>query len=110
MIKIKNKKAEGLPLNVIIIAIICLAVLIVVLAIFYLQTGGVATSLGKISKEAGEKAEETQGSLDEFFTCKEGAVKCVGNDIQTCKDGAWTKTSSCEKDKICKDGGCVEKT
>ncbi len=109
MVKIKNNKAVGLSITTIIIAAICLIVLIVVIAIFYSQTGGVATSLGKIAKDAGQKAEGAQSDLDEFFTCKDGSTKCVGNDIHTCKGEVWSKTSSCGEDEICKDGKCIKK-
>ncbi len=95
VIKIKNKKAQGLSLRVIIIGIICLMVLIVVLAIFYSQTGRVADSLSRIGKDASDKAEEAQSGLDEFFTCEENDVKCSGDIESTCKDGKWSVTGEC---------------
>lgn len=103
---IKIKKAE-LSLTVIVVAVICLIVLIVVLAIFYTQTGGVANALSKIGKDAGDKAENAQRNLDDYFTCNEGQTKCVGNKVATCRNEEWSPAEECQSGQTCKGDKCA---
>jgi len=75
-----------LSMNVIIIAALCLIVLIVLLSIFYSQTGRVGDSLNDIGKDASDKAKDAQNNLDKLFGCD----------------------PACDEGYSCKDGECVK--
>lgn len=92
----KKKKGQGLPINMIIIAVIALLVLGVVVFIFYDQIKKIATGFS----ETREKAQ----------LCQEGWLggqKCIKSD-QTCEEdlepkGAWVKADErcAAEDEIC---------
>jgi len=106
----RSKKAQGLSLNVIIVAAVVLIVLIVLILIFNTQITDIAKGFTGISKDAQSKAEESKGGLSDLFgKCEEGNQKCSSNILMVCRDGAWKEEEDCGKTKICEDNACKEK-
>ena len=60
----KNKKAQGLPLNVIVVAAIVLIVLVVLIAIFSGQMAEFLKRIGLVKKECAEQGGEWKTSCD----------------------------------------------
>jgi hypothetical protein len=85
-----NKKADGLPLNMIIIAIIAIVVLVVIIAIF---TGNFAGFMNKL-KGAGDPSLTCSAQSD---TTKE--MECAleplptGDDVRCKENNGWEITS-----------------
>lgn len=89
------KKAQGLPLNTIIIAAIVLIVLIVLWAIFTGRMGKFTSGLKTEEKKAQKEAEKF-----EKLAVKE---QCVGGlvEAESCLCGTGPNAQICEKNQIC---------
>ena len=96
-----SKKSVELSFNTIIIAILCLIVLIVIIAIFRQQIGDVARDFTRIRER-----ETDQSVMEGIFGCSEGSTKCIDNAVHVCRNSEWVEEQDCGSKK-CKDGACV---
>ena len=77
---LKKRNAVGLPVNVIILAVIALVVLIVVIAIFTSKTGESVGTLNKCESRGGEcqaSGEDCKGPKIPNICPTEGDVCCI---------------------------------
>lgn len=97
------KKAMELSFNVIVVAVICLVVLIVILAIF----SGTITEIAKKFQGQTEKAGESgDNAIDDLglFACNDGQFRCNGNSLERCSNERWQVEEECENG--CRDKAC----
>lgn len=95
-----SRKAQGLPINIIIIAIISLIVLGVILFVFRGQIANVARSFIGITKEAACPKELPADTLGIFGRCKQGQEQICRHPgcLYSCNpDGSMTLIQECEK-------------
>jgi uncharacterized membrane protein YqiK len=81
------KKAQGLPLNTIIVAIIVIVVLVVIILIFTGQIGGINTAAqeGQACRKAGGYCASTDGgSINDDDVCVLGGTAVVNNPPNDC--------------------------
>lgn len=79
--KVKNKmkkRAEGLPINMIILAILALAVLVVFIVIFTKTSGNFSSTINSCESKGGECVQENQCQYQKTgFTCLDKQVCCI---------------------------------
>jgi len=100
-----NKKAQGISLNYIIIAIIALLVLAVIIFIFRAQIGKVFGVFTSIGQKAGCEAEIATSALGGLFGrpgCEENTHTCKGGCEYECRDNKLVLIAECSE-------GCANK-
>lgn len=97
-----KKKGVELSLNTIIIAIICLIVLAVIIAIFTGSMGDIVQKFKIHITSAGEKGDEAIKNIG--FTCTNDELSCKGKSLYICKDEKWEVKEECKNG--CKDKAC----
>ena len=79
--KVKNKmkkRAEGLPINMIILAILALAVLVVFIVIFTKTSGNFSSVVASCDSKGGECMQENQCQYQKTsLTCPDKQVCCI---------------------------------
>lgn len=73
------KKAQGMPMNLIVVAAIAIIVMVVLIAIFWGKVKGFTSSTGSCIEKKGEceTAQNCDGSIIGQMDCNDGQICCV---------------------------------